>query len=172
MDAIDKAGNSARALFESLERAGGIIVLAESCTGGLVSALLSANPGVSKYLAGSFVTYQDSTKAGWLGVDPALVREKTSVSAEVTEAMARCALERTPEATFSLAVTGHLEPESAPEGPFAHVAAGFRRKGHIICNNAIRFRLQGKNRVERQHLAAWHALETARACIETCGEIQ
>jgi nicotinamide-nucleotide amidase len=167
MDVFEDARESARALFEKLDQKGQIIVLAESCTGGLVSALLAANPGVSRCLAGSWVTYQDSTKTGWLGVDSGLVREKSSVSAEVTQAMARCALERTPGAGVSLAVTGHLEPENSPNGPFAHVAMCYRKGGHVICNKPHRFPLPEGSRVERQYRAVWHALQAARDCIDT-----
>ena len=45
------------------------IVLAESCTGGMISAELAKVPGVSQWLCGSAVTYRSPTKVEWLNVD-------------------------------------------------------------------------------------------------------
>lgn len=91
------------------------LVLAESCTAGLVAALLGQVPGISECLCGSMVVYQTPIKHQWLGIasedlnDPSL----GPVSARVTEALAKAILERTPQATVAASITGHLGP-SAP----------------------------------------------------------
>jgi nicotinamide-nucleotide amidase len=86
------------------------VVFAESCTAGLVAAALARVPGISQSLCGSLVTYREASKIAWLGVEPQLLSAHTAVSAQVTAAMARGALNRTVEAKWAIAVTGHLGP--------------------------------------------------------------
>lgn len=88
------------------------LVLAESCTAGLIAATLARVPGISEYLCGSAVVYRNATKEAWLGVPHGLLDDPRigPVSAQCAEAMARGVLERTPEATLALAITGHLGP--------------------------------------------------------------
>jgi PncC family amidohydrolase len=95
-----------RALAKKRER----LVLAESCTAGLVAASLSAIPGVSARLCGSFVVYREDSKRRWIGVRASTLKKFSAVSAECAEEMARGALAKTPEATVAAAVTGYLGP--------------------------------------------------------------
>ncbi len=90
------------------------LVLAESCTAGLVAAELGQIPGISEFLCGSMVVYQTPTKTAWLGISTALLEnpEIGPVSAQVTTALAEAILARTPEATVAAAITGHLGPGS------------------------------------------------------------
>jgi len=90
------------------------IVLAESCTGGLVSAVLTRIPGISQYHCGSAVVYQVETKASWLGVPRSLLKNPGPVSPEVAGEMAIGALRKTPQANVAAAVTGHLGPGAPP----------------------------------------------------------
>jgi nicotinamide mononucleotide (NMN) deamidase PncC len=55
----------ANALFQVLELSGDGLVLAESCTAGLIAATLARVPGMSRRLAGSFVVYQIDSKVRW-----------------------------------------------------------------------------------------------------------
>lgn len=105
----------AEKLVHSLRAANHRIVLAESCTAGLIAATLSRIPGVSDVLVGSAVVYQTETKVAWLGIDRTFVSDKGPVSREVAEAMAVCVLEKTSHATISLSMTGHLGPDAPPE---------------------------------------------------------
>jgi PncC family amidohydrolase len=108
---------SARRVADELARRGLRLVLAESCTGGLISATLAQNPGISEFLCGSAVVYRNATKTAWLGV-PADILEDSGygpVSAQCAEAMARGALARTPEAMLALAITGHFGPNAPTE---------------------------------------------------------
>ena len=102
-------------LFEALQSSRRLIVFAESCTAGLVAATMGQIPGVSDYLCGSAVTYRSETKLAWLGIDAADLARHTAVSQCVTEAMARNVLQRTPEASLAVAVTGHLGPNAPAE---------------------------------------------------------
>ena len=84
--------------------------LAESCTGGLVAAALTAIPGSSGYLLGSVVSYADAAKRDLLGVDPALLDAHGAVSAQVARAMAVGARERL-GADLAASVTGIAGPD-------------------------------------------------------------
>jgi PncC family amidohydrolase len=105
---------SARRVVDRLKALNLRIVLAESCTGGLVSALLTRIPGVSELHCGSAVVYQVATKAAWLDVPKSLLRDPGPVSREVASKMASGALKITPHADIAAAVTGHLGPGAPP----------------------------------------------------------
>lgn len=64
------------------------IVTAESCTGGLIAALLTEIPGSSDVMLGAHVTYANEAKEEWLGVPHEMLREYGAVSEEVARAMA------------------------------------------------------------------------------------
>lgn len=88
------------------------LVLAESCTAGLISATLARIPGASAVLAGSAVVYQLQTKTAWLQIPAALLEQSGAVSEEVARLMAAQVLQHTPQATLSLSITGHLGPDA------------------------------------------------------------
>lgn len=99
-------------VVDMLEKLQANLVLAESCTAGLIAASLGGVPGVSRYLSGSMVVYREQAKIDWLGVDPMVIEEFTAVSEATTRAIARGVLEKTDEANVSLGITGHLGPGS------------------------------------------------------------
>lgn len=105
------------------------LVLAESCTAGLVAAELGQIPGISEFLCGSMVVYRTPTKTAWLGISTALLEnpEIGPVSAQVTVALAEAILARTPEATVAAAITGHLGPGS-PAALDGKVFCAFARR--------------------------------------------
>lgn len=72
------------------------IATAESCTGGLLAACMTAVPGSSAVVERGFVTYSNEAKSELVGVPPSLIRQYGAVSAPVAEAMARGALEHAP----------------------------------------------------------------------------
>jgi nicotinamide-nucleotide amidase len=94
--------------------AGRKIGLAESCTGGLLTARLTERPGSSAYVMGGVVSYSNEAKADLLGVDPALIEQHGAVSPEVAEAMADGALERF-GADTAASVTGVAGPDGGTE---------------------------------------------------------
>jgi len=93
---------------ELIER-GVTIAVAESCTGGLVAAALTAVPGISAVFREGFVTYSNEAKVERLGVPEATIERHGAVSAEVAEAMARGAAERS-RARLAVATTGVAGP--------------------------------------------------------------
>lgn len=105
---------AAQAVSERLQMADTSLVLAESCTGGLIASTLARIPGVSACLAGSFVVYQIASKTTWIGVQAESIAEKGAVSEQVALEMAAGALLHTPHAAVSLAITGDLGPNAPP----------------------------------------------------------
>lgn len=99
-------------LLLELEQTRDVLVLAESCTAGLIAATLARVPGMSRRLAGSFVVYQIDSKVAWLGVSAETIQRHDVVSREVAASMALKALERTPHATIAMSITGHLGPDA------------------------------------------------------------
>lgn len=91
------------------------IVTAESCTAGLLAAVLSNVDGAGEVLHGGFVTYSKPGKSMMIGVPADLLDEKGSVNNTVAIAMAEGALARAP-ADLALAVTGVLGPEPDEDG--------------------------------------------------------
>lgn len=85
------------------------IATAESCTGGLIAALLTEIPGSSDVVERGFVSYSNRAKEELLGVPHELIAEHGAVSAPVGGAMAEGAL-RNSRAQLSVAVTGIAGP--------------------------------------------------------------
>jgi PncC family amidohydrolase len=93
------------------------VALAESCTGGLIAAALTAVPGSSGYFLGGVVSYADSAKQELLGVDPAMLAAHGAVSAQVARAMAKGALARF-GSSVAASVTGIAGPDGGtPDKP-------------------------------------------------------
>ncbi|MCH9811849.1 CinA family protein [bacterium] len=91
------------------------LVLAESCTGGLIASILTRTAGSSNYFVGSFVTYTDAMKQKILGVSQRVLKEKSAVSEEVCARMSIGALEKS-GADIAVAVTGDAGPDGARVG--------------------------------------------------------
>lgn len=83
------------------------LCLAESCSGGLLAALLTQEAGASRVLIGSLVAYSKQMKIDDLAVPQALIDAEGPVSLRVTLAMAQAAQRR---AEVSLALTGLAGP--------------------------------------------------------------
>ena len=97
-------------LVLSLAGARGLrLATAESCTGGMVAARLTAVPGSSESFVGGVVAYADGVKRSELGVPEELLAEHGAVSAEVAAAMAEGARRRL-GADVAVAVTGVAGP--------------------------------------------------------------
>ena len=130
------------------------VVFAESCTAGMVAAVLGAVPGISNHLCGSAVTYREQTKLQWLDIDSELIGKHTAESPAVTESMAVKVLAKTSEADYGVAVTGHLGPDAPPnKDGVIYVAitgrqADAARPLQLIVSRELR--LEFRSRTERQ----------------------
>ncbi len=85
------------------------LVIAESCTGGLLSSKITAIPGASDYLDRGFITYSNRAKSELLGVSEQLLCVHGAVSGQVARAMAQGAA-RNAGAEVSIAITGVAGP--------------------------------------------------------------
>ena len=170
-----QAYHEARLILALLSQNNMCLVAAESCTGGLLASFLTSIPGASQHFCGSLVVYRDDSKSQWLGVEKKLLDDPmiTSVSSQVTEALALETLSRTPEASLAFAVTGHLGPNApANQLGIVHMTVVFKQSNEcdslteqllIPCEPSNPF----QTRVLMQHCATLHALEFLRQKIET-----
>ena len=85
------------------------IATAESCTGGMVAALLTSIAGSSDVFDCGFVTYSNEAKIGMLGVSPEIIAEFGAVSRECALAMAHGAILKS-AATLAVSITGIAGP--------------------------------------------------------------
>jgi len=143
------------------------VVFAESCTAGLVAARLGEMPGISAYLCGSAVTYREATKVAWLGVKPEDLETFTAVSDPVAEQMALGVLQKTAEADYAAAITGHLGPD-APEGfdGVVIIASAWRDEAELRPFRLCLKRLQATGRLPRRAEAAELVFRELQSCIE------
>jgi nicotinamide-nucleotide amidase len=113
------------------------LATAESCTGGLIGARLTAVPGSSRYYRGGIVAYANEAKRDLLGVPEALLREHGAVSAPVARAMAEGARARL-GADLALATTGISGPDGGtPEKPVGLVWIAFASQSGVEAEQMI-----------------------------------
>jgi nicotinamide-nucleotide amidase len=129
-------------------KSGGVrIATAESCTGGLIAALLTEIPGSSDVFGRGFVTYSNKAKEDMLGVPASLLRQHGAVSEPVARVMAEGAI-RNSTAQLSVAVTGIAGPgggtEEKPVG-LVHIAVA--RAGEPTLHRECRFGDIGRSEV-------------------------
>ena len=102
---VDKA----RAVVEANRKAARRIAVAESCTGGLVSAAITEIPGASDVFEAGYVTYSNASKIHELKVSEDVVETFGAVSVATAWAMARGALHAS-DADVAVAITGIAGP--------------------------------------------------------------
>ena len=93
---------------------GWTLVVAESCTGGLIGARLTSVPGSSSYFAGGVIAYSNDLKKNLLNVPAGLLESEGAVSGPVVEAMARGGIAAT-GADCGISVTGVAGPDGGTE---------------------------------------------------------
>jgi len=146
----------AKRLLDLYRGRGMRVAAAESCTGGLVAAALTAIAGSSDVFECSFVTYSNNAKQKLLGVPTATLCRHGAVSAETAAAMARGALQRS-GADCAVSITGIAGPSGGskdkPVG-LVHVAAA-SRNGKTLARRCL-FGNVGRQRV--RELSALEAL--------------
>jgi len=102
-----------------LSEAGKTLSVAESCTGGLISSLLTSIPGSSEYYLGSVTSYANSVKSRVLGVPEDIISEYGAVSSECVAKMAE-GVRKVTGSDYSVATSGIAGPgggtDSKPVG--------------------------------------------------------
>lgn len=139
------------------------VAVAESCTAGLVGALITAVPGSSRYFLGGVLAYSNQVKTEHLGVLTELLNQHGAVSEEVARAMAD-GVRRKLHADIGLAVTGISGPEA--DGTDKPVGLTYVWASTSGTSEGRRFVFEG-SREQNRRQAAHEAVRLALAALET-----
>ncbi len=116
-----------------------MLATAESCTGGLVAALLTEIPGSSTMFDRGFVTYSNEAKQAMLGVPAELLARYGAVSEACARAMAEGAVANS-SATMAVSITGIAGPGGGSDDkPVGLVHFGCSRRGGATTHTGRRF---------------------------------
>lgn len=141
--------------------AGRTIAIAESCTGGLVSAAITEVPGSSAVLGSGYVTYSNEAKMKMLGVNEDILDTFGAVSVAVAWAMAQGALKKS-GADIAVAISGVAGPdggtEKKPVGTVVFAVAEKDKNPGEMSGDKIQFG-SDKSRADIRAFATLHALE-------------
>lgn len=137
------------------------IAIAESCTGGLLTARLTDLPGSSQYVSGGLVVYSNESKVAQAGVPAQLIEDHGAVSEEVAAALAqgvRMAL----EAEVGVGVTGIAGPGGAtPDKPVGLVWFSVAGPGDRLLTRSVRLPGDRAEVRERAVTVAMHLIRRA-----------
>ena len=140
------------------------VATAESCTGGLLSALITSVPGASEVIGTGFVTYADAAKTTLLGVPAELLTQHGAVSPFVAGSMAQGARLKS-SSTIGLSTTGIAGPDGGTaRKPVGLVYIGLScadfepRSFELRCGDIGR----GAIRLKTIEVAIGHALNICR----------
>lgn len=146
---VDKA----REVIEAHRAAGTRIAVAESCTGGLVSAALTEIAGSSEVFEAGFITYSNQAKMNRLRVASDVIETFGAVSVATAWAMARGALDAS-EADIAVAITGIAGPgggsPSKPVGTVVFARAERGKNSEDIVADQKLFENEGRGGVRLQ----------------------
>lgn len=153
----------ARVVGRLLRESRRTLALAESCTGGMVSSLLTDVPGSSEYFLGSVVSYANAAKAALLGVHEETLRQRGAVSEQSALEMARGVREKF-DSDLAVSVTGIAGPDGgSAEKPVGTVyfglavrlGEGLAKKRLFVGDRAVVRRAASIQALEllRRHLA-------------------
>ena len=147
------------AVVLDLCRARGItIAVAESCSGGLLGARLTAIPGSSDVVLGGVIAYDNAVKESVLRVPKSMIDEHGAVSEPVARAMAT-GVKTVVDAVASIAITGIAGPGGGTEAkPIGTVWIALDLRGKV---QSRRYMMVG-DRAEVRHRSAQAALEMLR----------
>jgi len=135
-------------VLQAFERRGKMLATAESCTGGLITGVLTAIAGSSSVVERGFVTYTNEAKMEMLGVTPALFPDVGAVSSEVAREMAAGAVAHS-RADIAVAVTGVAGPGQSERKPAGLVYIGTCKRGEEPVAHEFQF-TGDRNNVRRQ----------------------
>ena len=136
-------------VLEALQERGLKAITAESCTGGLIAAVLSEAPGAAEHFEGGFVVYTPEQKFFALKIPPTLIEAHGTVSREVAIAMAEGALQCS-VADIAVSVTGVAGPDTDEKGnPVGRVFLGCARRGLMTVSEKREFGNLGRSAVLR-----------------------
>jgi nicotinamide-nucleotide amidase len=141
-----------------------MVASAESCTGGLVAAAITAVPGSSDVFDRGFVTYANAAKVEMLGVTQATLDAHGAVSREAAVEMSLGALEHS-RADIAVAITGVAGPGGgSAEKPVGLVHFACARRGGALV--AVERRFGALGRAEIRAASVLQALELLLGAVE------
>ena len=151
---MDDLALLATELGAALKARGLMLVLAESCTGGLASAAITEIPGSSAWFERGFVTYSNEAKMEMLGVTAKTLEKFGAVSEETAREMALGALKNS-HANVAISITGIAGPAGGtPEKPIGTVCFAWEFDDKIVSTTK---KISG-NRQQIRHLSVETAL--------------
>jgi PncC family amidohydrolase len=142
-------------------RGGLTLSVAESCTGGLLSSLLTALPGASAFFLAGMVTYSAEAKMTLLSVSADTVERHGVVSEETAREMAEAIRQQT-KSDYSLSTTGNLGPDTLEGKEKGLVYTAAHTAGKTV---SCELRLKGEREGNRES-AALEALRLLLALVK------
>lgn len=154
---------TAAAILDAARAAGVMIATAESCTGGMVAAALTAVPGSSDVVERGFVTYSNQAKKDLLGVTQSSLDAHGAVSENVAQEMADGALRNAP-VDLTVSITGIAGPGGSDHKPEGRVCFGVARTGQPTQVETVEFGALGRDKV--REAACAHALDLLARALD------
>lgn len=153
---MDQLIDLAAQLGEMAQKQQRKLVLAESCTGGLVSQLLTSVSGSSAWFDCGFITYSNPSKISLLNVLPATLESHGAVSEEVVSEMALGALANS-QADIAASISGIAGPTGGTaEKPVGTVCFAWARKNGPLITVTQQF--EGDRQEVRKQAAMYSIL--------------
>lgn len=145
------------AVGDLLKAYGKTLSTAESCTGGMISSLITSVPGSSEYFLGSVTSYANEVKENVLGVPAEIIAEHGAVSSECVAAMAE-GVRRITSSDYSVATSGIAGPGGgSEEKPVGTVWIGVSSDNGTETFR-LKFNSDRKRNIERFSSSALHIL--------------
>lgn len=145
------------------------ISFAESCTGGLLASSLVGIPSASKVFDESIVTYSDTSKVKYLGVNPNTIQQYGVVSEEVAFEMAE-GIVKTTNAQIGVSITGFAGPSGGSiDKPVGTVCFGFCIQEKTF-TKTIYFQQMSRNEVRES--ATTYVWDTLISILTEEGELK
>jgi nicotinamide-nucleotide amidase len=133
-----------------LQMRGATLAVAESCTGGLLSARITSVSGSSRYFLGGAITYSNDLKSTFAGVPPLMIQAHGAVSREVAAAMAE-GIRHDCSATIGVGVTGVAGPTGGTKEKPVGLVFHALHDGHRT--EVVERKFMG----DRDHIRRWAA---------------
>lgn len=149
-------------ISQKLHNSGKTLSIAESCTGGYISHLITLIPGSSSFFLGSVISYANEMKSSVLGVKDQTIQEFGAVSEQTVAQMADGVRKKT-GSDFALATSGIMGPSGGTKDkPVGYVCVGFSAEDKTV-TTTFQFRFDRTRNIE---LTAVHALNFLRKNME------
>ncbi|GAA1511677.1 CinA family protein [Sphaerisporangium rubeum] len=153
---------AAAGVLAALVRGGSTVAVAESLTGGLLGATITARAGASAAFRGGVIVYATDLKASLLGVPEDLLDREGAVHPEVAAAMAR-GVRDLAAATYGLAVTGVAGPDPQDGKPVGTVHIALSGPESALWHRDVS--LAGSREQIREN-TVWESLDLLRSVLD------